>query len=167
MHIFYWGSYGRPDSLPISSPFFQSNFQMLSFLKFVDWLISNFMWGIQGRASTKVMEIMLIEHFLPFLQLFLYFVSQIFKFSENPWPIDFKCQVRHPGEGLYQSYGNYADAAILSAEHQVLWASCYASGMLLVNLPPVASWGKLIILSLDICDFLKVFFVRLSLADRW
>ena len=44
--------------------------------------------------------------------------------SEVPGPIDFKFYVRHPGEGLYQTYGNYADAAILSAERQGLWASC-------------------------------------------
>ena len=51
--------------------------------------------------------------------------------SEVPWPIDVKFYVRHPGEGLYQRYGiklNYADAAILSAERQSLWASCYHTG---------------------------------------
>ena len=32
--------------------------------------------------------------------------------------------MRHPGEGLYQSYGNYAGAAILSEEYQGPWASC-------------------------------------------
>ena len=44
--------------------FFQSNFQMLSCLKFLDWLTSNCMWGILvGRVSTKVMEIMLMHQF--------------------------------------------------------------------------------------------------------
>ena len=76
------------------------------------------------RVSTKIMDIMLIKHFLPFLEWFLHFFRPIFKFSENRGPIDFKFDVRHPGEGLYQSYGNYADAAILSAERQCLWASC-------------------------------------------
>ena len=45
--------------------------------------------------------------------------------SEVPGPIDFKFYVTHPGECLYQGYGNYADAAILSAELQGPWASCY------------------------------------------
>ena len=62
------------------------------------------------------MEIMLIEHVLLFLQLFLHSFSLIFKFSEIPGPIDFKFDVRYPGESLYQRYGNYADAVILSAE---------------------------------------------------
>ena len=52
--------------------FFQANFQMLSPLKFVDWLTSNFVWGILGRVTTKCLEIMLIEHFL-------HFFSPIFK----------------------------------------------------------------------------------------
>ena len=33
--------------------------------------------------------------------------------------------VTHPGEGLYQSYRNYAEAAMLSAERLGLRASCY------------------------------------------
>ena len=33
-------------------------------------------------------------------------------FSEVPGPIHFICYVRHPGEGLSQSYGNCADSAI-------------------------------------------------------
>ena len=74
------------------------------------------------RVSPKIMEIMLIKHFL---QWFLHFFSPIFKFSENPGLIDFKFDVTHPGEGLYQSLGNYADAAILSAKRQGLLASCY------------------------------------------
>ena len=41
--------------------------------------------------------------------------------SEVHWLIDY---VRHPGEDLYQSYGNYGDVAILSAERQGLSASC-------------------------------------------
>ena len=49
---------------------------MLSPLKFVDWLTSNFVWGILERVSTKVLEIMLIEHFFHF---FLHFFSPIFK----------------------------------------------------------------------------------------
>ena len=44
--------------------------------------------------------------------------------SEVPAPINFNFYVRHPGEGLYHSYGQYADAAILSAECQGLWGSC-------------------------------------------
>ena len=44
--------------------------------------------------------------------------------SEVPGPIYFQFYVRHPGEGLYNSYGNYTDAAILAAERQGLWASC-------------------------------------------
>ena len=32
--------------------------------------------------------------------------------SEVLWPIDFKVYKGHAGEGLYQSYGNYADLAI-------------------------------------------------------
>ena len=105
--------------------FFQANFQRLSPLKFADRWTSNFMWGILVRVSTKVMEIMLIKHFLSFLQWFLHLFSSIFKFSENPGLIDFKFYARHPGEGLYQRYGNYADPAILSAEHQGLWAFCW------------------------------------------
>ena len=38
-------------------------------------------------------------------------------FSAVPQPTDITFYVRHPGEGLYHSYGNYADAAILSAEN--------------------------------------------------
>ena len=58
------------------------------------------------------MQIMLIEHFANAIS------------SEVPGPIDLKFYVRHPGQGLYQHYGNYADVTILSAEQQGPWASC-------------------------------------------
>ena len=35
--------------------------------------------------------------------------------SEVYGPNGFKYYVRHPGEGIYQSYGNYADATIFSS----------------------------------------------------
>ena len=53
--------------------------------------------------------------------------------SEVPGPIDFKFDVRHPGEGIYQSYGNYVDVAILSAERQGPWAFCYQHDMKLLH----------------------------------
>ena len=66
---------------------------------------------------------MLIE---PFLQFFFIFSAQFLNAisSEVPGPIDFKFYMRPPGEGLYQRYGNYANAAILSAERQGPCASC-------------------------------------------
>ena len=67
---------------------------------------------------------MLIEHFWHFLQLFLHGFSPIFKVSENPGRLTSNF-MRHPGEGLYQSYGKNANVAILSAEHHGPWASCY------------------------------------------
>ena len=154
---------------------------MLSPLKFLGRLTSNFMWGILERVSTKVIEIMLIQLFFHFCQIFLnFFFRPFFKHyllwslwtdwlqipseaswggsllrlwklyrlsisgifcnlfifsaqfsnaisSEVPGSIDFNFYVRHPGEGLYQGYGNYADAAILSAERQGPWASCYVN----------------------------------------
>ena len=53
--------------------------------------------------------------------MLIYFIFISAKFpntisSEVPGVIDFKCYVRHPGEGLYQSDGNYADPPILSVE---------------------------------------------------
>ena len=65
---------------------------------------------------------MLIEHFWHFWHFFLHFLAQFSHVisPDVPGLIDLKFYVRHPGEGLYQSYGNYADAAILSAERQGL-----------------------------------------------
>ena len=62
-------------------------------------------------------------------RMFIYFNFISNKFSnaissEVPRPVDLKFYVRHPGEGLFQRYGNYADAEILSAERQGPWASC-------------------------------------------
>ena len=59
----------------------------------------------------NVMEIMLIEHI----------VSSFFQPNVVHGLINFTFYVGHPGEGLYQSYGNDADAAILSAECQGPW----------------------------------------------
>ena len=52
--------------------------------------------------------------------------------SEVRGLIDFKYYVRHHGEVLYQCYGNYADAALLSAERQGPWASCYVRSLVVV-----------------------------------
>ena len=67
------------------------------------------------QVSTEVMEIMLIKYFFLFLAMVSSFFPPNFQISEKPGPVDFKCYVRHHGEGLSQNYGNYADAAILSA----------------------------------------------------
>ena len=59
--------------------------------------------------------------------IYLNFISAQFSnaiSSDVPRLIDCKFYVRHPGEGLYHSYGNYANATILSAERQGLWACC-------------------------------------------
>ena len=60
-------------------------------------------FNFHERYPTKLMEIMQIEHFL---QSFLHFSAQSSNAisSEVPVPIDFKCYMRHPGEGLYQNY---------------------------------------------------------------
>ena len=89
------------------------------------------------------MKMMLIDHFLHFFPIFSATFSNTIS-SEVPGPIDFKCYVRHHGEGLYQSYANYADAAILSGERQGLTQlnstdGCDASRVL-VSTPAV--WGQ-------------------------
>ena len=78
-----------------------------------------------GRHSGDglVMEIMQIEHVLQFCLHFSAKFSNAIS-SEVPWLINFQFYVMHPGEGLYQSYGNYVDTAIFSAERKGPWASC-------------------------------------------
>ena len=64
------------------------------------------------------MEIMLIEHSLAFfVNLSSFFQPNCSNTisSEVPRLIDVIFYVTHSGVGLYQSYGNYVDAAILSA----------------------------------------------------
>ena len=77
-----------------------------------------------GRVITKFMEIIQIEDFLQFCLHFFSPISNAIS-SEVTGLFDFKLYVRHPVEGPYHSYGNYADAVIFSAGHQGPWASCW------------------------------------------
>ena len=121
-------SYGSYDVCVIFDFIFvRPIFQTLSPLKIVDQLTPNFVSGILGRVSTTVIEIMLIEHCVHFFQLFLHFFSPSFKryLVWSSWGNWLQILYELSWGGSLPKYRNYADAAILSAERQVQWASFY------------------------------------------
>ena len=113
---------GRWHSLPISSFFFMPIFKSyLPWSLWTDWLqisCEAFWWG----SLLKLWK-------LCWLSIFCLFCNGLILSAQFSNFLKILCRLtsnfmRYPGEGFYPSYGNYTDAAILSAEHQGLWASC-------------------------------------------
>ena len=73
---------------PFFLHFFQDNFQTLSPQKFVDWLTSNFMWGILGRVSTNFYGNYVYWAFFAIFSSFFQPNFQTIISSEVPGPID-------------------------------------------------------------------------------
>ena len=96
--------------------FFRTIFKRYLLWHLWDRLTSNFMWGILSLLNLSKLCWLSIVCIFAFFNIFSAQFSDAIS-SEVPEPVDFKFYVNHPVKGLYQSYGNYAEAAILSAEH--------------------------------------------------